>query len=97
MSSLIQLLHWAVKGRSRIESSKTGELNRGYCNLTEAVATVDVRGKLVQQVSDIVVALDIGICAPYKLQVAHIRKLIQARTWPKGFSSDQILIATADV
>ena len=96
MSSLIQLLHRAVKGRSKRESSKTGELNRGYCNLTEAVATVDVMGKLVQQVSDIL-ALDIGICAPYKLQVAHIRKLIQARTWPKGFSSDQILIATADV
>jgi hypothetical protein len=96
VSSLIQLLHRAVKGRSRRESSKTGELNRGYCNLTEAVATVDVMGKLVQQVSDIL-ALDIGICAPYKLQVAHIRKLIQARTWPKGFSSDQILIATADV
>jgi superfamily I DNA and/or RNA helicase len=77
------------------EGEETGELHRGYYNFTEAKTIVEVLSTLVQRVSDIT-ALDVGICAPYKLQVAHIRKLIQERTWPKRFSSDQIMIATAD-
>jgi len=77
------------------EGEETHEIGRGYYNITEAVTIVNVLSNLTQQVLGIL-ASEVGICAPYKLQVAHIRKFVQAQTWPKGFDSDQILIATAD-
>lgn len=83
-------------GRKRGEGEETQIINRGFYNSTEAATIVDMVEQLVRCIPG-TIATDIGISAPYKMQIGQIQDMIRARQWwPTGFKLDQLLIATAD-
>ena len=78
-------------GRKRGEGEETQIINRGFYNSTEAATIVDMVEQLVRCIPG-TIATDIGISAPYKMQIGQIQDMIRARQWPTGFKLDQLVI-----
>jgi hypothetical protein len=74
------------------------EVHKGYENIAEAQLVVDVIRRLTEssRMGDPVLSTSIGICTPYKRQVALIKYKLQQMTKQGGFKYNSVTVATAD-
>ena len=74
------------------------EVHKGYENIAEAQLVVDVIRRLTEssRMGDPVLTTSVGICTPYKRQVALIKYKLQQMTKQGGFKYNSVTVATAD-
>jgi superfamily I DNA and/or RNA helicase len=83
-------------GKQPGEGKETQVPQRGYYNRTEAETMVEMVAQLLQCVPE-TKATSIGMSAPYRMQISLVQEMMRDRkSWPQGFKSDHVLIATVD-